>query len=431
MTEYGNTIEPGIVTNVSSVGAVSTSGGSPSDVALVGQADLVDGNATAGDVYQITSGPTARNEFGTDSPLTTGIIDALEEGAYPVYAVAATSTSVTGEDLSTLTSNSGTLSEGVVSEDADEITFTINSTTMTTVLTFDDPSTADIGADEVYVNPATREFQIDPGATIGNTGDDVDYNVYDYSGGIDSVEADAGDAVDFVTPLSEDDAANTHAQTTVGTMADEYNFAMAIVGAGPYISDPVAFSNNFDDSRVLTVYPSRNADGESTLGSYAGLRASLGISTTPINKRLATQKKLSEKLNLAERGSLIEARVVPMAQESSGARIADDVNTVSDDNSDEANIRYGFSRLVVDAVLETVRANEQPFIGRLNAYPVRKAFEGLVRQQLRPLSRSNAVLDYTVRVQKVDATTARLELSVDTAEPIRFIKNDVSVGNSS
>jgi hypothetical protein len=431
MTEYGNTIEPGVVTNVTSASAVSTSGGSPSDAALVGQADFSNGTGNAGDVYQITSGPTARDTFGAESPLAKGVIDALEEGAYPVYAVGATSTSVTAEDLSTLTSSSGTLAEGVVSEDAEEITFTIDSTTMTTVVTFDDPSNADVGAGEVYVNPATREFEIDPDATIGNTGDSVDYEVYDYSGAIDSIEVDAGSAVDFVTPLSEDDAATTYAQTTVGTMADEYDFAMALVGAGPYISDPSTYTSGYDDSRVQAVYPSRNADGESTLGSYAGRRASIGISTTPINQNLATQKKLSEKVNLAERGSLIDARVVPLAQESAGARIADDVNTVSDDNSEEANIRYGFSRLVVDAVLETVRANEQPFIGRLNAYPVRKAFEGLVRQQLRPLSRSNAVLDYTVRVQKVDATTARLELSVDTAEPIRFIKNDVSVGNSS
>lgn len=430
MTEYGNTIEPGIVTNVSSENAVSTSGGSPTDVGLVGQADLANGDANANEVYQLTSTPTARAKFGEDSPLTKAVNDALAEGAYPVYAVAADSTSVTSEDLSGLSSSSGTLSNGPSSEVAGDTSFTINGTSMTTVVTYDDPATTTPGAGEVYLNPSTQEFEVDDSASVGNAGDEVDYDYYDYDTALTAMADDAGSVIDFLVPLSEASAVRTSAETTAETMADEYDFALTIVGAGPHISNFTDYTAPADNSRVQAVYPPRNADGESTLASYAGIRASIGITGTPINKRMTTQGDLGESLKLGERGSLIDGRVVPFAQENGGARIADDVNTVSDENTDEANIRFGFSRLVVDSVLGTVRNNEQPFIGRLNAYPVRKAFEGLVRQELRPLTRSNAIIDYEVSVFKGDATTARLELSVDTAEPIRFIENEVSIGNS-
>jgi len=210
-------------------------------------------------------------------------------------------------------------------------------------------------------------------------------------------------------------------------MAGEYNFALGLVGAGTYI-DPMSYENAFDDSRMQVVYPTRNASGQSVLGSYAGLRASLGIRTTPINKTLDNQKDLAESLNKAERGSLIDARVVPLADEAAGARVADDVNSVSNDNSDEAGIRYGFSRLVFDFAITTVRINEKPFIGRLNSPAVRNALEGLLNNQLKPLTRSNAIISFSAEVFEVDATTASVELQIDAAEPLRFIENTVTVG---
>ncbi|UBF19218.1 tail sheath [Halorubrum phage HRTV-17] len=429
MADYGNTIEPGIVTNVNSALAVTSSGGAPADVGLVGQADLDAGTAQANAVYQVTRATMAREWFGEDSPLTQNVLDALAEGAYPVYAVAVDLVDVTGEDLSGLASNTGTLAEGPVSEDAADTVFTINGTDLTTVLKYDDLSTLSPDAGEVYVNPSTREFKIDADVTVGNVGDSVDYAYGDYVAGNQALADGAGGAVDFFVPLSEDAGATQDAQTTVGNMASEYNFAVALVGATPGL-DPDSYNNSFDDSRVQVVYPARNSEGYSTLGSYAGRRAKLGITTTPINKRLATQKSLAVSLDRAARGALIDERVVPLADETEGARIADDVNTVSDTNTDEAGIRFGFTRLVMDYVITTIRVNEQPFIGRLNSRAVRASLEGLLSNQLKTLKRSNAIIDYNVNVYRIDATSAAVEIQVETAKPLRFIENTVTIGAS-
>ncbi|UBF20100.1 tail sheath [Halorubrum virus HRTV-26] len=429
MADYGNTIEPGIVTNVNSALSVTSSGGAPADVGLVGQADLVNGTAQTNAVYQVTRATMAREWFGEDSPLTQNVLDALAEGAYPVYAVAVDLVDVTGEDLSGLSSNTGTLVEGPVSENASDTVFSINGSDLTTVLKYEDLSTLSPGAGEVYVNPSTGEFKIDADVTVGNAGDSVDYAYGDYVAGNQALADGAGSAVDFFVPLSEDAEVTQDAQSTVGNMAGEYNFAVAIVGATPGL-DPSNYSNPFDDSRVQVVYPARNAEGYSTLGSYAGRRAKLGITTTPINKRLATQKSLGVSLDRAARGALIDERVVPLADETEGARIADDVNTVSDTNTDEAGIRFGFTRLVMDYVITVIRVNEQPFIGRLNSRAVRASLEGLLSNQLKTLKRSNSIIDYNVNVYRIDATSAAVEIQVETAKPLRFIENTVTIGAS-
>ncbi|WP_144797678.1 hypothetical protein [Halorubrum depositum] len=429
MADYGNTIEPGIVTNVNSALAVTSSGGAPADVGIVGQADLDAGTAQTNAVYQVTRATKAREWFGEDSPLARNVLDALAEGAYPVYAVAVDLVDVTGEDLSGLSSNTGTLSDGPVSEDAADTVFTVNGAELETVLVYDDLTDLSPDAGEVYVNPSTREFKIDADVTVGNAGDSVDYAVGDYSAGHAALADGAGGAVDFFTTLSEDDAVTADAQAVVGELASEYNLALAIVGGVPGL-DPDNYSPQFDDSRVQVIYPARDSEGYSTLGAYAGLRAKLGITTTPINKRLSSVKSLAVSLNKAERGALIDERVVPLADETEGARIADDVNTVSDTNAEEAGIRFGFTRLVMDYVITTIRTNEKPFIGRLNSRAVRSSLEGLLSNQLKTLKRSNAIVDYRVSVSRVDATSAAVEIQIRTAKPLRFIENTITIGAS-
>jgi hypothetical protein len=429
MATYGSTVEPGIVTNVNSALAVTSSGGAPADVGIVGQADLVNGTAEANAVYQVTRATKARDWFGEESPLTQNVLDALSEGAYPVYAVAVSTSDVVGEDLSGLTSNTGTLAEGAVSEVAEDTVFSINGSDLTTVLVYDDLSARTPEAGEVYVNPASREFKIDADVTVGTAGDTVDYVVGDYESGHDALAADAGGAVDFFTTLSEDETVTQDALDTVRDMANQYNFAVAVVGAVPGI-DTSEYTNPFDDSRVQVIYPARNDAGYSTLGSYSGLRAEIGINTTPINKRLTSQQSLSVGLDRASRGELIDNRVVPLAEETEGARVADDVNTVTDSNSEEAGIRFGFTRLVLDYVIATVRRNEQPFVGRLNSRSVRAALEGLLSNQLKTLKRSNSIIDYSVRVSRVNATTSAVEVQIETAKPLRFIENTITIGSS-
>lgn len=428
MASYGSTSEPGIVTDVESALTISTSSDAPADVGIVGQADLANGTANPNEVYQVTRASKARTWFGEDSLLTQAVVDALDMGAYPVYAVATSQTSITGEDLSGLSSTSGSFLNEPVSEDEDDITITIDGVSKTVIKTYEDPSTLSPDTDEAYYNPVEATFELDaaPGDT-DSTNDTADYVMYDYPAAIDAMKAGAEEAIDFLAPVSENNSVTDYVQTTLSNMADEYNFALGLVGAGARV-DPSNYTNRYDDSRMQVVYPTRNDAGDSTIGSYAGLRASLGIRTTPINKTLDNQKDLAVGLNKAQRGSLIDERVVPLADEAAGARVADDVNSVSDSNSEEAGIRYGFSRLVFDYVITIVRVNEKPFIGRLNSPAVRNALEGLLNNELKPLTRSNAIISFDAEVFEVDATTASVELQVDAAEPLRFIENTVTVG---
>lgn len=428
MASYGSTSEPGIVTDVESALTISTSGDAPADVGIVGQADLSVGTANTNEVYQVTRASKARTWFGEDSLLSKAVVDALDMGAYPVYAVATEEEIVGDEDISGITGTSGTFSNAPVIEDSSEITITIDGVEKDVSVTMEDPATLSPGTDQAYVNPVEGSFEVDSAPSDGDdTNDTAEYTAYDYESAIDAMEADAGEAIDFLAPVSENDDVTDYVQSTLSDMAVEYNFALGLVGAATYL-DPLAYENAYDDSRMQVVYPSRNADGDSVIGSYAGLRASLGIRTTPINKNLDNQKDLATSLNKAERGSLIDSYVVPLADEAAGARVADDVNTVSDDNSEEAAIRYGFSRLVFDYAITIVRLNEKPFIGRLNSPAVRNALEGLLNNQLKPLTRSNAIISFSAEVFEVDATTASVELQIDAAEPLRFIENTVTVG---
>lgn len=432
MASIGSTLEPGIVSNITSGSTVATGGSSPADIGIVGQADLGpdanEGSATPNEVYLVTRSTDARNWFGVDSLLTEAVTDALNEGAYPVYAVATQEQTVSGEDLSGLSSTGGTLAEGPVDEDPAEVTFTIDGVEKTTVKTYEDPSTLSPDTDEALYNPVTGDFELDAAPSdADDTNDTADYVYHDYPSANAELVSEASEVIDFFVPLSERLSVKSDVQTKVGNMADEYNFAVALVGAGARV-DPQNYTNSFDDSRVQVIYPTRDGNGKSILGSYAGVRASLGITTTPINKRLDGEKDLAVGLNKAKRGALIDERVVPLAEEAAGARIADDVNTVSDDNTDEANIRFGFSRLVVDQVISIVHRNEQPFIGKLNTKPVRDTLQSLIDTQLRPLENGNSIIDYNVKVNPVDATTASLELGVETAKPLRFINNDIAIG---
>jgi hypothetical protein len=153
------------------------------------------------------------------------------------------------------------------------------------------------------------------------------------------------------------------------------------------------------------------------------------LTDTPINRRLSTNKDLAVTLNRAERGSLIDEQVVPLANEARGVRVADDPTTVSESNKDEQNLDYGFNRLAADYIIETTRDNQKPFIGRLNSQTVRNTLEGMIEDSLGELQESNVVISYTVNVQKENAVTAGLEMSVDLVEPLRFIENTVTIGN--
>ena len=427
MTQYGDNSEPGIITDLTSSAAVPTSGEAPSDVGIVGQADLANANSPAdtGNVYQVTRASKAVEWFGPrdSSMLTEAVIDALNEGAYPVYAVATDSTTVTDEDQSGVGSTTVGLDNGPIREDADSIEVTLDGEDQEINLVRDDVDSYSPEEGEAYVNPVRANVEI---SSVPSSSLTVDYEHFDYATGLDVMVSQVADVIDFLLPLSERASVVDEANTRVGNMEDSYNLALAVGGADISL-DPVGFTQNYDDSRTQVAYPTRFEDGSSALAAYVGFKAQLGLATTPINKRLSTNKRLAETLTRAERSSLGDEDVVALADESRGVRVTDDPTTVSESNTDEANLGYGFNRLVADYIIETTRDNQKPFIGKLNSQTVRNTLEGMVDDSLVQLQESDVVLNYEVNVLKENAVTAGLEMSVDLVEPLRFIRNTVTI----
>lgn len=442
MVTIGNDTLPGGIYTIESSTSTGVNATAPGVGVIVGQADLSSGTASANEAHRINTPRAAKDTFGDGSLLAIAIEDALAEGAYPVYGIAPEETDVTAEDISGESGDTATLANAPCIEDADSVTFTINSTTKTTVIVLDgDPSNQTPGTDEVLFNPVTGKYHSDE--SLGTAGDEVDYTHYDYPGAFDALQTEKiGDdnlteLVDFVVCLNENDTVVNDHQTTLGEMENSMDLAIGIAGAGdPYIDDAgtssdesSSYTNSFDDSRMQLYNPSRNSDGESVLGSVLGLRSRLGINASPMFKKLSTQKDLQITLSTTQKENLVGERVNPLQERSAGAKVIEDLTTVdTSSNSEEANYDQGLSRLVTDAVAEFVEANVEPYIGQLHIKATRDAFRSVVVGYLRTLLASNSITAFSVNVDEVDSTTASLDVGIKTVEPLRNIEATITSG---
>lgn len=425
MVTIGSTTLPGVQTEVESASSAGVNVNAAAVVGLVGQADLTNGIAEANEVYAVTTPVKARTWFGEGSPLAEGCVDALTEGAYPVYAVAPERIEVAGEDLSGLGATSGTLENTPGPEDPEAYSFSVDSTSKTAVLTTEDPSLKTPGTDEVYVNPVTGEFELDSAPSSSGS---VDYEYFDYSTASAALYEKEASRVDVVGVLNENETAVTETHNQALLYDDQYEFTVVIAGAAPNISDTSTFTNSYDSSRIQLLYPSRNADGQSLVGSYVGLRARLGINESPIWKRLQTQNDLSETLSKPDQVNLVNAKVVPLADETRGARIVEDLTCVSETNSDEASMQQVLHRLIVDYVTEVVYVTSERFIGQLHTQAARNALSSIIGGEMDRLLTQNSITDYNVTVEEVDAMTASVDVGIDTVDPLRNILATVAAG---
>jgi hypothetical protein len=433
VNNYGDETEPGIITEESSSNSIETSGTSPNDILMVGPADLNNANnpAEEGMVYEVGRDTTAESRFGPPetSLITTAILDQLREGAAPVFAVAPPSTDVTGEDHSGETTTTIDLQNAPASEIEADYTLTLDGTELTPIFVEGDVSTKTPEAGEAYVNPVQAQVELPESADTG-TGLTADYTHFDYASAFDTLAGnqEAAEASDFLIGLQEEATVQQDVVDTAKEMSTEQNYTIALVTPDGGRLDVDSFENPYDSSRVQVEYPPRYEDRSSALAAYAGTRASLGLNRAPISQPLQTDKRLSVSLSKSERGSLIQKNVVPLENRTGGAVIKDDPTTVTDENTDESNIKYGFQRLALDYTYEVAEENEQPFIGRLHDPAVRNALADLIGDQLTAMKQSDIIDAFNVRVFEESATRARLELDLDAPDPLRFIENKVRIG---
>lgn len=429
MVSIADTTLPGVSATVESANTLATATSSPGDIGIVGPADLSAGTALKNEAYRITTTPQAHQVFGTDSPLAVNVSDALFNGAFPVYAAAPESVAVVGEDISGLGTTSGTLANAPVTEDETAVTFTVDGVVLTTIKTLEDPSTKAPAADEVYYNPQTAAFELESAPSDADaTNDTVDYEYHDYPTAIDALEAEYGETVDFIGSLAENAAVVTDVQTTVGAMANKRNFATAVAGASSYISNTSNYSNTIDDSRVQLLYPARKSDGNSLVGAYLGLRAAIGIDSSAMKTRLRGVTALNHSLGKAQKEELDAENVVVLADESAGSLIENDPTCVLDSNAEEAQMRDGLSRMIVDYVTEIVFAQSEPFVGGYHSDITRSQLRGNLDNRLSALQETNAILKFEIRVTEVDSYTAAVDLSVQTVKPLRNVKANIVAG---
>lgn len=447
MVTIGNDTLPGTITTLESAASVGTGVGAPGTPVLIGQGYLQGSTAEgeADSVYRITRPNQARTQFGSadNSQLTQAVSDALSEGAYPVYAVAPTETEVTAEDLSGVTGTTTTLANAPVQENAEDITFTVNSTEKDTVLYYDgDPENAIPGEDEVYLNPVSGKAEADE--EFGNTGDEVDYWYLDYADTFEAItDYEIGDntylrdVVDFLGLIPETESVRSSVQSKADSMETQGHYSIGLAGAGsPYIDDGETeedetsdYSNQFDTSRLQLVHPSRKEDGTTLMGGYAGARARIGIDSTPIFKPIQTANALQDNLSTVQQENLVNENVIPIEERSGNARIIEDMTTVSDDNTDEAAWRQGISRLVTDYVAELVEEETSDFIGDFNDRGALNSIRGNISSRLKPLLDTGQLEAYSLIVEEESAMVAIVDIGIDTADPLRNIELTVSAGN--
>jgi len=437
MTTIGTDDIPGIQTTVNTADTVGTGAEAPTDVCLVGPADSTATNYPGdNEVEAMRTAADAREMFGetADSMLTGAVFNAFGEGAMPVYGVAPEAVQVTGEDISGLGQASGTLENAPVSEDPSDTTFTVDGSDKNTVITLDDPSNKTVSANEVYLNPVTGDFKLD--ATNGDsddTNDTVDYTQFDYESALDAVAEQRGDTVDFIAPLQENVDVTNYALQTVNNMESFYDLATALCGLLPETSVSADMSSavTWDDSRLQVAYPSRNVDGDNAMGAWAGKKASLGLDASAMGKALSTMGRMRTRISVQDEIDLTNNNVVAIRSATGGARLVDDPTTVTDQNSEEAGMRQGYSRLVIDSVIEMTKENEQPFIGRFNNDETQNALKNLLTERMEEMLTENTVEDYSVVVREKDALSAKVDITVDTADPLRNIYNTISAGQTS
>lgn len=424
MVNISNSTLPGVYAVQESISSVNANTQAPADVGLVGEADLSTGSASADTVYRVTNAPQATRLFG-ESPLAVTVADALQNGAYPVYAVAPSKTAVAAESLAV--SDTGTLANTPVSEIVANVVFTIDGSPFTSKLSMD-PANETLGAAEAAYNPNTGEYKL---GTAPGVSADADYDYLDYSTALNALADEEGDRVDFIGVTIEDRTVTDLVEAKVKAMAQNFQFALGVAGGSETkIADTSAFSNPYDTSRMQLLYPSRNGDMESLIGAYLGMRARIGIDRSGMRKKLEGQTALSHTdLTRTDKENLDGAYVVVVEYAARSVRTMNDPTCVSASNSDELAYNHGLARLIGDYVTLVVHDVSDPFIGLLHTPGARANLKAQVEQEMKKILQLNAVVAYTVDVEEIDSVTARVTVGMQLAKPLRNIEAVVVGGD--
>lgn len=414
----GNPSLPGVFARQESGSAIRPNTTAPADGGLVGEADLTNGSALANTVYRVTTASQAQRLFGS-SPLGKNVADSIQNGAYPVYAVATEMIEVVSEDITGFSSTSGSLANEPLTEDVSLISVNLDGDDKSVSLTYSNPADATVEAGNAVINPVTAEVELDAAPASSGT---VDYLYADYMSAIDALVAEKGTVVDFVGVLTENSGVLSMLETTINGMVSERNFAMGIMGASSYISDTSTYGLPVDNPRMQLAFSSRDASGSSLIGAWVGRRCAIGIQRSGMRVRLSGKTDLLNPLSQSQKIDLKAANVLVFETDRGQVRAMNDPTAVDPLNADYSDFDNGLAAVVSDYITDIVIESSEPFISRLNTPSALKNLEDTIISGIETLVDGAVLTNYSVHVEEIDARNARVEIGLEFAEPIENIE---------
>lgn len=435
MATYGSF--PGVKITTTGGGITGVSVGEEEKLVIFAPGTKQSGGPDYNDPTQIASTVEADDKFGKDSLLAKAMKLAISNGAnfdylYGVMVESKTQTDVlTGGDhtaASKLTQTPIDESSMTVAEDNDTnadfetaIADTIKWETNTDATTSDFTGLSP-GADEVFWNPATGEWNADASGDY-----EFSYSYYDYSTAIDAADVvfDEGDTGIYGVCTEAPDT-HTKVENTINSLRNNYLMIQAVAPARPNKTladgepgfDSSNYSDNTDNDAVYLIAPGRRNNVKDTVvPAVAGMMAGHTIQNPIYNDILKDVQEVPQLLSNTSADDLRGEDVIPLRQYGSKVRIKANRSTGYTTNADWE--RDFWRRRIVDRVLLIAKLVGDDTLGRINDEDTREDAEDAIFGELTDLVRKRLLKPntadetrWTVSVTEDSTNTDQVNIAV-------------------
>jgi len=440
MAEFGS--EPGFTASTTGASLTGVSVG-VGILVLVGRGDTNNGNASPGELVEVTGIRDARNQFGTDSELTEALLGAIQNGRPDeLYGVSPTTKSVTTESATGVSSYQ--LSNVPIVEDISTITVAEDTnadgnydTDQSVEFRYASPPSTPSNADTAFVNPFTGEVEHDASG-------DYQYQ-YDYLEWAEAFTAASGaideDEQGLIFAISESETVAADLDTQLAGMRDpNYQMALGFAGAQPNANtsdndpkiDTANYGDSLDSDTLFLAGPARFEDTTQTiLGHLAGHAASAKLDESIFFDGLSAGQDLEQKVTKAEADDLRDQEVIPI-RDLDSIEIRDNLSTATATDWE----RDFFRRRIVDRVILIAKQTGEQVVGRINDGDTASLLEGEVRGELEQLvnarvlePNSDDTVKWYVDVHEdpTDSDKLLLDIGITTEGVVKVVAADIIV----
>lgn len=440
---YGTSVIPGDTITVREQATSAISVGFDASVTIVGGYDAVNGTISSSNVgtpILVSDGAEAADKFGEASELHRATQLAYGNGADTVHAVAVAETAVTGEDPSTGTA--GELANAPVMDPNVQTEHDITDQNGNTINVSYDVSGETVSGTEGYVNPVNGNFKGD-----GTTTYLLDYTYGDYSQSVLEGATKEGDRA--VVLLSENESVAQNLITEVSNRASDFTFQHAVVGSGPEVADPTAYTDNIETPWAVVVPHSRGIYNNSaeervrTMSAVGGAIAGSPLTESTTGNELNFIKRLHTSHTPTEISGFGDAEYDASDNDIEGVTPLIErqrVEIVEDLTADpDGEFRALYKHEIVNDLSYSVHLIARDFVSKPNfpesreqnlEVPVKDLLKSAASQRPPLLSNAEGGTPYTVSTG-VGATDdiATLTVALDPLDVTKTVKVNINVGD--